>query len=92
MNIFRLCNKCMRKKRNLTPMTKAPIPTEFKCQKGNMKTQRSPKKFDYTATDLGRSDEVTRVTELVWLTGLRAQPSHFPQQSCNQKDTNLNVQ
>ena len=32
---------------------------------------------------------VTTATQLVWLTGLRAQPSHSPQQPCNQKDTHF---
>ena len=41
-------------------------------------------------TNLGRSVRVTTATQLVLLTGLRAQPSHFPQQPCNQKDTHLN--
>ena len=42
-------------------------------------------------TDLGRSVGVTTATQLVWLTGLRAQPSNFPQQPCNQKDRHLKI-
>ena len=42
-------------------------------------------------TDLGRSDGVTTVIQLVWLTGLRAQPSDSPQQPRNQKDTHLKI-
>ena len=38
-------------------------------------------------SDLGRSINVAEVTQLVWLTGLRAQTSHSPQMQCNQKDT-----
>ena len=42
-------------------------------------------------TDLGRSVGGTTATQLVWLTGLRAQHSHSPQQPCNQKDTLLKI-
>ena len=48
-------------------------------------TNNATKKFDYTAV----ADRVTTATQLVWLTGLRARPSNFPQQPCNQKDTHL---
>ena len=37
--------------------------------------------------DLGRSVVVTTAIEVIWLTGVRAQPSHSLQQLCNQKDT-----
>ena len=41
-------------------------------------------------TDLGRSVEATTVIQSVWLTyGLKAQPSHFPQRLCNQKDKHI---
>ena len=55
-----------------------------------MTTQTPPQKSSITQrlrTDLGRSVGITTVTQLVWLTWLRAQPSHSPQQPCNQKDT-----
>ena len=42
-------------------------------------------------TDLGRSVGVTTATQLVWLTGSRAQHSHFLQQPCNQKDKHLKM-
>ena len=42
-------------------------------------------------TDLGRSDGVSTVIQLEWLTGLRAQPSQFEKQPCNQKDTHLKI-
>ena len=43
-------------------------------------------------TDLWRSVRVTAVTQLVWLNRFTsAQPSHLPQQSCNQKETHLNI-
>ena len=42
-------------------------------------------------TDLGRSVGVTTAIQLVSLTFLRAQPSHSPQQPCNQKDTRLKL-
>ena len=62
-----------------------------KCQTGKMTTQKyATKKFDYTAT-AGKlrtaSVGVTTATQMVWLTGLRAQPSHSLQQSYNEKDT-----
>ena len=40
-------------------------------------------------TDLGRPVGVTTSIQLVWLTGLQAEPSHSPQQPCNQKDTHV---
>ena len=41
-------------------------------------------------TDLRRSVGVKAVTQLVWLNRItRAQPSLYPQQPCNQKDTHL---
>ena len=71
-----------------SPMRKALTPAEMsKGQSDNI--NNATKKFDYTAIadDLGRSVGVTSTTQLVWLTGLRAQPSNSPQQPCNQKDT-----
>ena len=51
-------------------MTKTLIPTEMsKGQSDNTNTPQ--KKFDYTAI-ADRSVEITTVTQLVWLTGLRA--------------------
>ena len=47
-----------------------------KCQKGKVTTQRTPQKSSIKQrlrTDLGRSVGVTTATQLVWLTGLRAQ-------------------
>ena len=35
--------------------------------------------------------DLTTATQLVWLTGLRAQPSRFPRQPCYQKDTNKEI-
>ena len=52
-----------------------------------MTTQTTLQKSSITQrlrTDLGRSVGVTTATQLVWLTGLRAQPSHFPQQPCKE--------
>ena len=44
-------------------------------------------------TDLGQSVGVTAVTQLVWLNRFTsAQPSHSPQQPCNQKDTLTDAQ
>ena len=62
------------------------------CQKGKVTTQTTPQKISITQrmrNDLGRSVEVNTVTQPLWLTGLRTQPSHSPQQSCNKKDTHL---
>ena len=61
-----------------------------KCQKGNVTTQTTPQKISITQrlrTDLGRSVGVTTVTKLVLFNGFwRRQPSHSPQQQCNQTD------
>ena len=57
-------------------MTKAPTPTEM--SKGQVTTQTTPQKSSIKQrlrTDLGRSVGVTKATQLVWLTGLRA---HLP--------------
>ena len=56
-----------------SPMTKALTPTEM--SKGQMTTQTTPQKSSIKQrlrTDLGRSVGVTKATQLVWLTGLRA--------------------
>ena len=43
-------------------------------------------------TDFGRSVVVAKVIQLVWLSFITgAQPSHFQQQPCKQKDTNLKI-
>ena len=57
-------------------MTKAPTPTEI--SKGEVTTQTTSQKSSIKQrlrTDLGRSVGVTKATQLVWLTGLRA---HLP--------------
>ena len=69
-------------------MTKAPIPTEIvKVQHDNTNTSPKSSITQQLRIDLGRSDGVTTVIQLVWLNGLRAQPFHSPQQPCNQNDT-----
>ena len=74
----------------LSPMTKTPTPAEMlKGQSDNTNNATKSSITQRLPTDLGRSFGVTTATQLVWLTGLRAQPSHFPQQPCNQKDTHL---
>ena len=56
-------------------------------------TNNATKKLDYTAI----AERLTTVSwsnyshNLVWLTGLRAQPTLTPQQLCNQKDTHLKI-
>ena len=69
---------CIDKKEEIwsSPMTKAPTPTEM--SKRQVKTQTTPQKSSIKQrlrTDLGRSVGVTKTTQLVWLTGLRA---HLP--------------
>ena len=57
-------------------MTKAPTPTEM--SKGQVTTQTTSQKSSIKQrlrTDLGRSVGITKATQLVWLTGLRA---HLP--------------
>ena len=65
------------------------------CQKGNMTTQRPHQKVrlhcDCGPTWDGKMEGVTTVIQLVWLTCVRAQPSHSPQQPCNQKNTHLKI-
>ena len=42
-------------------------------------------------TNLGQSVGVIIAKHLVWSTILQTQPSHYPQQPCNQKDTHLKI-
>ena len=58
------------------------------CQQKSDNTKMPPKSsiIQLLRTDLGRSVGVTTATQLAWLTGLRAKPSHSPQQSCEQND------
>ena len=61
---------------------------------GKVTTQTTPQKSSITQrqrTYLGRSFGLTTATQLVWLTGLRVQHSHSPQQPCNKKDTHLKM-
>ena len=63
-------------------MTKTPTPTEMskgQSDNTNNATKKSIKRR--LRTDLGRSVGVTRATQLVWLTGLRA---HLPT-PCNSR-------
>ena len=67
---------------------KALIPTEM--SNGQNDNIQMPPKSSITQqlrTNFGRSVGVTTAAQLVWLTGLRAQPSHSPQQTCNHKDS-----
>ena len=71
-------------------MTKAPSPAEM--SKGQSDYTNNATKSSITQRlriDLGRSVGVTTATQLVGLTGLRAKPSNFPQQLCNQKNTHI---
>ena len=96
-NLFMVCRRAplnQEKKEEiwLGPMTKAIIPTEMSNGQSDS-TKNVIKKFDYTVlqTNLGRSVRVTTANQLVWFTGLRAQLSHSPKQSCNQNDTHLKI-
>ena len=71
-------------------MKKAPTPAEMSKGKSD-NTNNAAKKFDYTAV-------VDQFRTVSWsnyghptgvVNRLRAQPSHFPQQPCYQKDTHL---
>ena len=54
-------------------MTKAPTPTEMsKGQSDNTNNATKSSIKQRLRTDLGRSVGVTKATQLVWLTGLRA--------------------
>ena len=71
-------------------MPKAPTPAEMsKGQNDNANNATKSSITQRLRADLWRSAGVTTATKLVWLTGLRAHPSHFPQQPWNQKDTRL---
>ena len=73
-------------------MTKAPKPTEMsKGQSDNTHNATRSSIKQRLQTDLGRTVGVTTANQLVWLTGLRAKPSHSPQQPCNQKDKHLQI-
>ena len=72
-------------------MTKAPTPTETsKGQSDNTNNATKSSIKQQLRTDLRRSVGVTTATQLVWLTWFTGQPSHSPQQPCNQKDTIIN--
>ena len=76
--IFSQCNILRKKrKRSDSVLWQKPLHQQ-KCQKGKVTTQTTPQKSSIKQrlrTDLGRSVEVTKASQLVWLTGLRA---HLP--------------
>ena len=66
-----------KRKRSDSVLWQKPLHQQ-KCQKGKVTTQTTPQKSSIKQrlrTDLGRSVGVTKATQLVWLTGLRA---HLP--------------
>ena len=71
--------KCIKRKRKRSDSVLWQKPLhQQKCQKGKVTTQTTPQKGSIKQrlrTDLGRSVGVTKATQLVWLTGLRA---HLP--------------
>ena len=77
--------------RDLSHRTKSPTPTA-KSTKQCDNANTPPKAFitQRLRTDLGRSVALTTVTPLVWLNRFTsAQPSHWSQQLCDQKDSHL---
>ena len=73
-------------------MTKVPTPAGMsKGQSDNTNKATKSSVTQRLRTDLGRSVGVYTTIQLVWLTGLRAQPFHSPQQPCNQKDKKLEI-
>ena len=72
-------------------MTKAPTPTEkSKKQRDNTKMPSKTSITQRLRTNLGRSVGVTIATQLVWFNRFTgSQPSHQPQNPCNQKDTHF---
>ena len=87
--------RCTREKRKRSDSVLWQKPLhQRKCRKGKVTTQTTPQNSSITQrlrTDLGRSVGVTTATQLVWLTGLGTQPSHSPQQPCNQRDMHLKI-
>ena len=69
--------------------TKTPIPPERLSH--NTKAHQKYSNTQRLRTDLSRIVRVITATQLVWLTGLRAQIFQSPQQLCNQKDTYLKM-
>ena len=69
-----------KRKRSDSVLWQKPLHQQ-KCQKGKVTTQTTPQKSSIKQrlqTDLGRSVGVTKATQLVWLTGLRAHlPTNF---------------
>ena len=66
-----------KRKRSDSVLWQKPLHQQ-KCQKGKVTTQTTPQKSSIKQrlrTDLGRSVGVTKATQLVWLTDLRA---HLP--------------
>ena len=70
-------------------MTKALKPTEMSnAQHANTKISITHR----LRTDLGRSDGVTTVIQLVWLTVVRTKPSHSLQQGQNDQQNHRHLQ
>ena len=70
-------NIMRKRKRSDSVLWQKPLHQQ-QCQKGKVTTQTTPQKSSIKQrlrTDLGRSVGVTKATQLVWLTGLRA---HLP--------------
>ena len=65
-------------------MTKFPSATENKKVITQKRDQNI--RLHSECTDLEHSVGVTQATQMVWITSLWAQPSHFQKQLCNQMD------
>ena len=70
------------------PCDKSPY-TNRNDKKGKWQHKNASKMFDYIVLSDRRSVGVARAAQLVGLPGLWAQPSHIPQQPCNQNYTHL---
>ena len=97
LRAVRLSNKLLgqvygKRRRILTQsFDKSPY-TNRKVKRAKSQHKTKPPKSSITQrlrTDLGRWIGVSTATQLVWFTGLRAQPSNSPQQPCDQDGTHL---
>ena len=78
--------------RDLSPMTKAPTPTEkFKKQSDNTKTPPKASITQRLRTEFRRSVVVTTATQLVWLNRFTGSQTFPPRKPCNQNDTHLKI-
>ena len=77
-SLYKLRNQKIREDIWLSPKTKALYQQKVNWAKSEHKKRHQKSITKRLRTDLGLSVGVTAATQLVWLTGLRAQPSHSP--------------